>query len=737
MSSDGKSLAREQLHKAQAFHRAGQFGLARSHYERAAKLDPGNADTWHLLGVATLQTGNAALAVKHLRTSIKIQPTFAEAQHSLGLAYRALGRNREAINAFLAALSARRGYVDAAFNLGVEFEAAGAPAEAESAYRKALELRVNHAQSALNLGNLLRVQGRLAEALPWLEAALRLEPDSAGANGGVALAMSELGRYAEVIRLARAAASLEPLQATWWKTLGVAQRLLHAIEAAIPNLRRALELQSDDATVGLELALALIEAGEVDEAKELLASSCVPAGHAERVRWLRALLLPTIYRDDADIDSARAQFAAGLEELHAGLDLESPSAIEQALSAVSSVAPFYLHYQPRDNTQLQTRFAELVARVMARAAAQLVEKCSWQPRAHGGRVRVGFVSSHLMQHTVSRYFTALITGLDPKQFDVRVWYGGSIEDTSTRFIAAKVAAFVRTRGDTLILAREIREAQLDVLVYPEIGMDPRHQVLAALRLAPVQCALYGHPVTSGTQTIDYFLSGEALEPVDGQRHYRERMIRFPGLGTQPLPPPSPGSGAWFDEYENGAPLLLCLQNFIKLAPEFDDVLARIAAEAGARIGFFTRNPPLMRRFRARIAQAFAARNLDPDKMLVFLPAQSHADYLAGIARARLVLDSPWFSGGGTSLDALSVGTPVLAWDGVMARGRQTAGMLRMLGVEELIASDADDFVSKAAALVRDDALVARLRKRILQQKSVLFDEDAAVAAFAKFLLQLG
>ena len=337
-----------------------------------------------------------------------------------------------------------------------------------------------------------------------------------------------------------------------------------------------------------------------------------------------------------------------------------------------------------------------------------------------------------MQHTVSRYFTTLIAGLDPQNFEVKIWYGGGTLDASTQFIASKVAAFVQTRADVPSLAQEIRKSELDVLVYPEIGMDPQHQTLAALRLAPVQCVLYGHPATSGAAQIDYFLSGAALEPPDAANHYREKLVCLPGLGTQPLPSPAPGDGAWFDANAT-APLVLCLQNFIKLVPAYDSALARIVGESGVRIGFFTRNPPLMRRFRERIDAVFRAQGIDPEKHLVFLPMQTHADYLAGIARVPLVLDSPWFSGGGTSLDAFSVGTPVLAWEGTMARGRQTSAMLRLMGIEQLIASDEGKYVAKAVALIRDELLRESLRERIVQRRTVLFDDTAAIAAFAHFL----
>ena len=376
MSADDKRLALEQVQKGAVLYRAGQLGLAQSHGQRAAKLDPANADAWRLLGVIALRAGNPVLAAKHLRTSIKFRPGFADAHNDLGVALREQGRPVDAIGAFRDALALRATYVDAMFNLAVTFEATDALDEADRAYRQTLVWRTIHVDAALHLGNLLRRRGNPAEALPLLEKAQRLARDGARTNGDLALLLIDLGRHAEAARFARAAALLEPEQAAWWKALGVAERLLHDVENAIASLRKALALDPRDATAALELGLALLEAGAVDEARTLFAGVPAPEGCGERVRWLRALALPAIYRDDAEIDATRVQFAAGLEQLRTGLDLDRPQSVHEALQAASSVAPFYLHYQPCDNTDLQGRFGDLVASVMARAVPELVENCT-------------------------------------------------------------------------------------------------------------------------------------------------------------------------------------------------------------------------------------------------------------------------------------------------------------------------------------------------------------------------
>jgi len=733
MNMDSKRLAIEQLQQGIAKQRAGQFSGALSHYQRAAKLDPANPQTWHLLGVCALQAGNLPLAAKHFRSSLERNPQSAETHNNLGVVLRRMGKPAESIEAFRAALAARAQYVEAVYNLGLSHEALGAVAAAEQAFRQALQWRPNDFNAASALGNLLRRSGRLDEAVPLLVQARRLNPDSAHTNGTLAQTLLDLGRAREALGYAQAAAALEPTATAWWATLGRTERLLHNVEAAIAALRKAIAIAPDDWVSRCELGLALAEAGEIEESRVLLTNTPISERAAERLRWTVLLSLPSVYTSDAEVDAERTRFGRGLDDIAANLRLDTPARRQYAYEAACGVVPFQLDYQARDNTALHLRFGDIVTRVMHAAAPQLAQPCDWRARAHGGRIRVGIVSSHLMHHTVSRYFRKLLAGLDPARFDVRVWYSGETRDFSTEYIAERVAAFEQVNEDALITAQRIRAAQLDALIYPEIGMDPRHQVLGALRLAPVQCALYGHPATSGLSNIDYFLSANALEPENAQEHYREKLVRLPGLGTIPERPPAAGDGRWLDAHANGAPIALCLQNHLKLPPSFDAVLAQIAQRSGARIGFFVRNSGVAQRFRRRIEAAFTAHRLDPAQTLAFLPSKDHATYLGAVARATLILDTPGFSGGATSLDAFSTGAPVLTWQGTMARGRQTAGMLAMMGIDGLVAADDLDYVDKAVALIADEPRRAALRTQIRERNTVLFEDTGVIAALEDFL----
>ncbi len=181
------------------------------------------------------------------------------------------------------------------------------------------------------------------------------------------------------------------------------------------------------------------------------------------------------------------------------------------------------------------------------------------------------------------YFRRWITGLDRSQFEIFAYHLHPGVDALGSEIAASVDHFrhlVGPRWRVANVAAAIRDDALDVLVYLELGMHSVSFALAALRLAPVQCAAWGHPTTTGHPTIDYYLSAAAMEPPDAAAHYSERLVLLPGIGTQYSPPaiPEDTDRARFSLPQDKV-LLLCPQSLFKVHPDNDDLLAAVLAAA--------------------------------------------------------------------------------------------------------------------------------------------------------------
>jgi protein O-GlcNAc transferase len=582
-----------------------------------------------------------------------------------------------------------------------------------------------------NLGNLLRLEQRLPESEPPLQRALELNAEDATALGNLALLRIDQSRWIEARALAERACAQALDAAMWWEAAGSAARLAQDADAAVGFLQRAASLAPNDAGTWFELGLALDACGDDAGAADALAKARGIAPRWERLRWAEALLLPAMAESEGDAERALGRFDRGLERLARELVLDTPAARESALEAAAATLPFHLHYLPGDHTQRQCRFADLVARAARAALPQLATPHA--PRAPRERIRVGFVSGYLRRHVVARFFAAFMTDLPRGEFERWAWFTSDESDDWTAQIAAAMDHFEKGTDSLPRLAQRVRDADLDVLVYPDLGLDPRQHALAALRLAPVQAALYGHPVTSGLDSVDYFLSGELLEPEGAQAHYREKLVRLPGLGARPRAPGAPGDGRWAQALRaTHRPLLVCAQTLSKIPPAFDGVLAEILAQSRSRVVFFDRGAALTRRFLDRLRPALRSRGVGEDAVHVE-SVHPYADFLAGLAAADLVLDTPGFSGGGTSLDALGLGAAVLCFEGHSARARQTSAMLRLLGIPELIAGDDADYVRRALELLGDRKRLDQLRKRVGERSNALFSDPAPLAAFAAFL----
>ena len=160
-------------------------------------------------------------------------------------------------------------------------------------------------------------------------------------------------------------------------------------------------------------------------------------------------------------------------------------------------------------------------------------KNNFAKRIHppSGPIRVGIVSGHVFDQSV---WTAIVRGwlhhIDRTEFSLHIFYTGTTSDRETAIARNRATTFVQSAGDLRDWVDALLDQPLDVLIYPEIGMDSMSVKLASLRLVPLQVAAWGHPETTGLPTIDYYLSAEAFEPPEAQTYYRERLIALPGLG---------------------------------------------------------------------------------------------------------------------------------------------------------------------------------------------------------------
>jgi predicted O-linked N-acetylglucosamine transferase (SPINDLY family) len=716
-----------------ALEALGKAGDAARAYEAALSVDSSDAYANFNLGRLLYTQGGMQPARKLLNRALQHKPEFPEAQVVLSSVHEALGDFEAAFGSLQTALRLRPGYAGALRNLGLLLSRLGRWGEAEAALRQAIAAAAGDADAQYWRGTALVHLDRPDEAAACFLEALRVRPDFAEPLCYLGNILGDQGRRAEAIAHLARAIELKPGLADAHVGLGNMRVAGRQLEDAALCYRRALELDPGLLQAHVNLGNVLTDLGQPGEALQSFDAALALDPECGEARWSRAMsLIPALGETPDDLACSRAAFGEALADLEQWFDA---SRAERGFRIVGVQQPFWLAYQEENNTELLRTYGRLSARLME----------PWQRKHHlapatrraAGRVRVGVVSQYFRQHSV---WNAIIKGwfqqLDRERFELSAFCLSAEQDAETAYARSRAARFEHGARPLEQWAGSILAARPDVLIYPEIGMDPMSVKLASLRLAPMQAASWGHPETTGLPTIDCYLSAQGMEPDDAQANYTEELVALPHLGCYVQRSAEQPPAALDDlGIDLPSPLLLCPGTPFKYAPEHDRVFPRIARQLErCRFVFFTHwTQALSEKLRLRLVRAFDQEGLDFGRYVSFLPWLTRPAFFGLMQRADVFLDTIGFSGFNTALQAIQCGLPVVTLQGRFLRGRLASGLLRRIGLQELVTGGEDQYVALAVKLARDRAYRADVRRRIEASRQLLYEDVAPIRALEDFL----
>jgi len=750
---------REAIAAGLHWHQRGNLHEAERIYRGVLSRDPRNAHVLNFLGILAYQTRRIAEAEALARQALAIDPRVANFHNTLGLALQSLGRAGEAEGSFRRALEIEGQFFEALNNLGNVLLAGGKMRDAEEAYARALELQPAFADAYCGLGKVCLREGRTAEARVYFERAIALDPRQADACNNLGLLLTEESRLDEAERALTRALELVPDFVEARNNMGNVLRLQGRSDAAITCYRRALELAPRQVDIRCNLANVLDASGRLDEAialyrealgiepgssfarRQLVAALgaqgrpdeavAVSAASPDPVaRLLAASVVPVITASVDDIHRWRARVASELDRLEA-----EPIRLDDPYRQTAGTN-FFLSYHALNNRDLHQRFARLYLRACP-SLGWVAPHCAARRPARE-KLRVGFISHFLRDHSIGKTTRGLVAQLSRERFEVVSLFVPPVRDDA-------ISRFIRAHSDRALVVppaldaarRAIAELELDVLFYQDIGMERFTYFLAFARLAPVQCVSFGHPDTTGIPNIDHFVSNDLFEQPGAEAHYSEKLFLLRNLGTlayyyRPRLAAQPKRRADF-----GLPagrLYLCPQSPFKFHPDFDDVLAEILARdpEGRLVVLAGRVPHWEELLKARFARAFG----EAMERVVFLPNQTPEDFTTLVAGADVMLDTLHFNGMNTSLEALAMGTPVVTLPGEFQRGRHTSGMYAKMDLRGAVASTKSEYAEMAVRLASERDQRAAFREEISRRSGVLFEDTQVVREFERYFLEV-
>ncbi len=329
-------------------------------------------------------------------------------------------------------------------------------------------------------------------------------------------------------------------------------------------------------------------------------------------------------------------------------------------------------------------------------------------------LRLGYVSADLCQHTVGLFVKDVLKAHDPSRVQVFAYSAGQVQDWVTDEI--RIACTLRDvcALDDAALAEQIRTDAIDVLIDLSGHTAGSRLTAFAYRPAPVMVSWLGYFATTGLTYLDAVLLDAWHAPPGTEALFAEPILRLPSRWCYQPVPWAPAEVAPPPHPRNGHITFGSFNNTAKYNPQVFDLWAHIlAAVPHSRLilKWRTFNDDA---FRQKVTQSFVDRGIAADRIELRGPS-FHSDVLKEYADLDIALDPFPFTGGLTSCEALWMGVPVVTWPQSRVVSRQTHAILNQIGLPELSARDADEYVQIAVKLANDRARLAHLRATLRER----------------------
>jgi len=602
---------------------------------------------------------------------------------------------------------------------------------------------MNSAQAQFQTGLTALSQNRVQQALSAFQNAARLAPRAAPAHHMVGIALQRLGRLDDAERAISRAIALNPAEPDFFSNRALVKCGLERFDLAMADANAALRLSPTHIGALCNLGLAQQGAKQFAAAAATFTRLIGVAPNFASAIDNASLAVRSIEDPDEGLLAARAFVAAAPGSSFAQADLGSilgaSGKVEQADAAFAravQLAPSDLIGHSRllfNQNYLETLSDAVRAdslRAFAKAVAASATPITHRPVPEAGEkvLRLGFVSGDLREHSVSYFLLAILPALRRRGLQLVAYSTSPKTDSLTETLKSEFAEWrdITDMSDEAA-ATLIGEDRIDILFDLAGHTAGRRHRLFAMRPAPIAVLWLGYSATTGNPCIDYVLGDARVLPPENEAHFTERALRMPrgflcfsAPGTEPDDTQITGNITFgsFNTLNKLSDRTIGLWSSILTEVPGSDLLLKTKALNSEQI-------------RRHTTERFVARGVDPARIILVGHTATRDAHLKLYSRVHLALD-PWpYSGTTTTMEALSMGVPVLTLDEGRFISRVSASLLSAAGLDEWIASDEATYIEKARSAASNLGALVALRGGLRQQvrQSSLYDAASFAADF--------
>ena len=690
---------------SRAYSRAAQLELAVERAQQAVGLQANSAPALIALAEAHTLAGAGEVAWPLWERAVAIAPSSFSAQMAYGQGLQQRGRSKDALKHLKRAATLESNNLEALFLLGKCYASNGQHKAAVETFAFAKRLSPAEAWLSYEGARSWFAMANLDRALEWLNQAIEADSTEGCFYEEQALYLHHKKDFQGCI------GAINHAIERGWVTSKIhaykAQTLTHFNKRtdAIASYIEALKLEPKNGNYLGNLAGLCLELGILTPALEALNTILASCPEDVPAMLNKAKLL----KDAGCVDEGIILLEKAIEES------KNPKYKYEYVGCIDPMWGNYLFTLLFAPSSTPKKILDRHLVWGAKISREFPVRFKHRPEAHANRsrLRVGYMSPDLRQHSVSAFIGAVFKHHDPAQFEIFAYSTSATYDAVSATIKGQVFAWRDVAHKTIAeTAQIIYEDQLDVLVELSGHTQGNRLEVCALKPAAIQATYLGYPSTTGLKTIDYRLTDAWADPVGLTDAYHcEKLMRIPDCGWcyEPVmheaqifaeaPPVERNGFITFGSFNNiakfNAPLCDIWTEILRRVP---DSRLRLKAKA-----FF--DPEILLEWETRFTRAGIAK-----ERLLFMPHKPQVkDHLAVYNEVDIALDSYPYHGTTTTCEALAAGVPVVSLAGSSHVARVGVSLLNAVGLSDLVAEQREDYIAIAVKLAADRARLQQLR----------------------------
>jgi len=521
---------------------------------------------------------------------------------------------------------------------------------------------------------------------------LKIDPSDVSTMVNLSVSLNSTKDFSEAIFYANKAINLNKQIYQAYEARGIAKISIAEIDTGIEDLKKWVEL--------------ILINNKTENIKSVL-KDCIDL-----------INIPAVYVNNMEVENVRIKIENKLEQVLKKLSLLKEKDLAQdniGKEIAFKLNFFYLGYQQKNDRKINEKYNTILTKLLNSDDRKIFYK-------NNGKKKLGIISTFQVHPKLFIFDQINEISLYKYDIEIIIINNKSLDIKSLPSYKHQHLRLSAKNYDGIIEYLKLKN--YDVAFFPDIGVSITSRILSANRLAKVSLTSWLHPVTSGSKCIDIFLSGQLMEGSNPQDSYSEKLVTLPGIGLyiNPLDYISTSINEIECREKSKKFRIGILQTPFKIHPRMDALLIQLAKKIpNSEFIFIGLQKELDEKLINRIRTSFKLANIDNRKVHL-IKRMKKGEYDNFLKSIDIAIDTLGWSGGNTALDAFGAALPVLTVEGDQMRANHTAGLYKLINLENFISSNEMKLVERAVILYENYNYLIDQKKLLLSKFSSLKTE---------------